>query len=156
MKKNCLFILIILLFSSSTFAQTVTLTEQEKRHSKMVKEIKVKLKKYDKDTFEDFAFLGLSYCIDDLLPYPETMNHVYVNSFNFGKALFPRVIALEDLQKELSHFHKQNFKYKRFNGFSDMIDKCQSVYHVKNKNLRKTYLQIINNPNYQENWNFDY
>lgn len=94
--------------------------------------------------------------MDNLVPYPETMSHVYVNSFNFGKALFPRLIGHDELKQELNKFHKKKFKYKNFNGYFDVVYKCQSIYNIKNQNLRKTYLQIINNPEYQENWNFDY
>lgn len=155
--------LMVLLFSFPTIANTSKLSEQEefnlqhqRLHNKMVKQIKQKLKQKDKDTFEEFTFLGFSYCLDTLLSYHGSMGNVYSNGFNGQTEIFPRLIDYENLEKELSHFHNKNFKYKNFSGHFDTVNKCQNVYSIKNQKLRKVYLQIINNPKYQENWNFDY
>lgn len=48
----------------------------------MIKQIKQKLKQKDKDTFEEFTFLGSSYCLDSLLPYHGSMGNMYSNGFN--------------------------------------------------------------------------
>lgn len=160
MKKLTSFLFVSLLLSFSLCvkaeevdAETLKYRQMlEKEHQNFVKKNKVKLKKYDKKVFDEFVFLGLSHCFDVELLYPDTMNDAYIRRFNGKKALFPRLIEYDDLKKELANFHRNNFKDTPFKGYIATVNECQAVYNLKNKKLRQKYLQIINNPQYQQDW----
>lgn len=137
---------------------TDTTTSQSLDHTQtpefkqMVAEIRVKLQKDEKRVFEDFAFLALSQCFDIMLPYTYSMANMHNNGFNAGNEIFPRLMTVDNLEKELIAFHEKNFPKKDYYSFFEIVKSCQDFYHIDNPLLKEKYYEIINNPKYLADW----